>query len=62
MQGFSGLPVNYTNEMLQLGLKYVDLYLIHFPRVVRGEFEGIWRHYETFKAQGLVKYGRFLFG
>ncbi|KAG5652489.1 hypothetical protein H0H81_004845 [Sphagnurus paluster] len=39
----------------KLGLKYVDLYLIHFPTVVQGNFEGAWREFERIKEDGLAR-------
>lgn len=41
----------------QLGLKQVDLYLIHSPRLVdsRPGFEAAWRDFEALKKDGLAK-------
>jgi diketogulonate reductase-like aldo/keto reductase len=39
----------------QLGLKQVDLYLIHHPRLVNGDFEGAWKEFEKIKDDGLSK-------
>lgn len=40
----------------QLGLKSVDLYLIHHPRLVEGgDFEGAWRDMEKVQEDGLAK-------
>ena len=40
----------------QLGLKYVDLYLIHDSDLVKGDFEYAWRQLENIKADGLARY------
>ncbi|KAG5651990.1 hypothetical protein H0H81_006672 [Sphagnurus paluster] len=39
----------------KLGLKYVDLYLIHAPRFVEGNFDGAWREFEKIKHDGLAR-------
>ncbi|THH13681.1 hypothetical protein EW146_g6575 [Bondarzewia mesenterica] len=38
-----------------LGLKSVDLYIIHFPRLVQHNFEGSWREFEMIKEVDLAK-------
>ncbi|KIM65895.1 hypothetical protein SCLCIDRAFT_1156882 [Scleroderma citrinum Foug A] len=38
----------------QLGLTYVDLYLVHVPRIM-DDFETNWREFEALKKDGLVK-------
>lgn len=45
----------------QLGLKYVDLYLIHNPDAIRGQFESTWKQFEKFKEDGLTKYASLQF-
>lgn len=45
-----------TEGHQKLGLKYVDLYLIHGPYVVQGDFEYAWRQLENIKAEGLARY------
>lgn len=39
----------------KLDVKSVDLYLIHFPRLVEHDFEGTWREIENIKEAGLAK-------
>lgn len=39
-------------DLVQLGLKQLDLYLIHDPRAVTPE---TWPEFEKFKKEGLVK-------
>lgn len=45
---------NYLND-LQLGVKQVDLYLIHTPSLVKGNLEGAWRTFEELKKSGATK-------
>lgn len=45
----------------KLGLKHLDLYLIHFPRVVEDDFEGSWKEFEKIREDGLAKYVNSLF-
>ena len=40
---------------LQLGVKYVDLYLIHHPRLATPDIPTAWAKMEKLKADGLVK-------
>ena len=40
---------------LQLGVKYVDLYLIHHPRLAQPDIPTAWAKMEKLKADGLVK-------
>ena len=39
----------------QFGLKYVDLYLIHGPSLIR-DIESSWKEFEMIKDSGLAKY------
>lgn len=41
---------------LQLGVSYVDLYLIHHPRLATPDIPTAWREMEKVKEQGLAKY------
>ncbi|KAG6809711.1 hypothetical protein H0H92_015046 [Tricholoma furcatifolium] len=45
----------FNESLHKLGLKYVDLYLIHTPGFVAPDFEGSWRALEQFKEEGLTK-------
>ncbi|KAG6864526.1 hypothetical protein C0991_008927 [Blastosporella zonata] len=38
-----------------LGLKFVDLYLIHHPRLIEHDVEGSWRDFEKIKEDGLAR-------
>jgi diketogulonate reductase-like aldo/keto reductase len=40
---------------LQLGVEYLDLYLIHSPRLCKGDIAGTWAQFELLKKEGLVK-------
>lgn len=42
-------------DPLQLGVKYVDLYLIHSPRLATPDIPTAWAKMEKLKADGLVK-------
>ncbi|TFK70964.1 Aldo/keto reductase [Pluteus cervinus] len=42
-------------SLTKLGLKQVDLYLIHMPNTVAGRFAEAWREFEKIKADGLAK-------
>ena len=44
-----------TISVLQLGLKAVDLYLIHNPRSV-SDYPDIWTQFERFRKEGLTRY------
>jgi len=52
--GFGDVQDAISMSLTQLGLKYVDLYLIHGPQVA-GNFETAWRRFESFKKKGLAK-------
>ncbi|KAG6816537.1 hypothetical protein H0H87_005314 [Tephrocybe sp. NHM501043] len=52
----SGLIRESALESLnKLGLKYVDLYLVHHPRYVAHDIEGSWREFEKLKKDGLAR-------
>lgn len=40
----------------QLGVTYLDLYLVHAPPLYPGGIEKVWRDFEKLKADGLAKY------
>jgi diketogulonate reductase-like aldo/keto reductase len=49
-------PTQSCNESLEkLGLEYIDLYLIHSPRLVRGDVRGKWEEMEGLVKEGKVK-------
>ncbi|PPQ95290.1 hypothetical protein CVT26_014864 [Gymnopilus dilepis] len=54
--GFGNVQDAFRASLKNLGLSYLDLYLIHTPgSVPNGDFEGVWQQFEDFKKSGLVK-------
>ncbi|CAA7262783.1 unnamed protein product [Cyclocybe aegerita] len=54
--GRGSVSAAFDDSLKKLGLKYVDLYLIHNPRgVENGDLEGVWRKFEKFQEDGLAK-------
>lgn len=54
--GFGNLQEAFHASLTSLGLKNLDLYLIHVPTViVNDDYETVWRQYEKFKEDGLTK-------
>lgn len=43
------------DSLRNLGVKQVDLYLIHHPRLTGGDIPGIWKQFEEFVKEGLTK-------
>jgi len=39
----------------KLGLKFVDLYLVHSPTFIGNDMEGAWKEFEKIKEDGLAK-------
>jgi len=55
---FSGrkdIETSIQDSLKYLGLEYVDLYLVHHPRLANGDIPGLWRKMEKIKASGLAK-------
>ncbi|KAI1793349.1 Aldo/keto reductase [Ganoderma leucocontextum] len=52
--GLTTIPEAINNSLKELGVKYVDLYLIHNPRGVE-DLEQAWREFEKIKEAGLSK-------
>jgi diketogulonate reductase-like aldo/keto reductase len=46
---------SYLTLVVQLGLSYVDLYLIHHPRLAIPDIPTVWKEFEKIKADGLAK-------
>ncbi|KAG6810669.1 hypothetical protein H0H92_010817 [Tricholoma furcatifolium] len=49
------IQTSIRESLQKLGLKYVDLYLIHQPRFAAPDFEGTWREFEKIKDDGLAR-------
>ena len=44
-----------TRQIVQLGVDYVDLYLIHSPRLAQPDIPTAWAEMEAIKRAGLAK-------
>jgi len=55
--GLNGLDIktSIANSLANLGVSYVDLYLIHHPRLAVPDIPTAWKEMEAIQAQGLVK-------
>jgi len=54
--GFGNLQEAFHASLTNLGLKQLDLYLIHTPTViVNDDYETVWKQFEKFKEDGLTK-------
>jgi len=55
--GLDGLDVQTSiyNSLKNLGLSYVDLYLIHHPRLATPDIPTAWKEFEKIIADGLAK-------
>ncbi|KAE9400140.1 Aldo/keto reductase [Gymnopus androsaceus JB14] len=55
--GLGGLDIKISikNSLENLGVEYVDLYLIHHPRLAVPDIPTVWKEMEDIQAQGLVK-------
>jgi len=53
--GIGDVRSAFEASLRNLGLDYVDLYLIHHPKAVAGRLESVWRTMEQIKEEGLAK-------
>jgi len=55
--GLNGLdiPTSIQNSLKNLGVSYVDLYLIHHPRLAVPDIPTAWRELENIKESGLAR-------
>lgn len=53
--GPSAVRKSCLESLQKLGLDYVDLYLVHSPRLCDGDIRGTWKEMEKLKKEGLVK-------
>ncbi|KIK63292.1 hypothetical protein GYMLUDRAFT_222381 [Collybiopsis luxurians FD-317 M1] len=55
--GLDGLDIKTSihNSLKNLGVTYIDLYLIHHPRLAVPDIPTAWKQMEQLKEQGLVK-------
>jgi len=55
--GLNGLDIKTSikNSLENLGVEYVDLYLIHHPRLAVPDIPTAWKEMEDIQTQGLVK-------
>jgi 2,5-diketo-D-gluconate reductase A len=54
-QGFETTLAAFEASLGRLGLKYVDLYLIHWPVPSKGRFVDTWRAFERIHEQGRAR-------
>ncbi|KIR62580.1 oxidoreductase [Cryptococcus bacillisporus CA1873] len=50
-----GARQSIKESLDKLGLEYLDLYLIHSPRVTKGDIKGAWKELETLQKEGKTK-------
>ncbi|MGW4894691.1 aldo/keto reductase [Kitasatospora sp. NPDC004240] len=54
-QGRDAVRREFDASLEKLGLDYVDLYLIHWPRPAHGSYLNVWKAFEELLADGRVK-------
>ncbi|GAA1170841.1 diketogulonate reductase-like aldo/keto reductase [Kitasatospora gansuensis] len=54
-QGRDAVLRAFDDSLGKLGLEYVDLYLIHWPRPMHGTFGNVWKAFEELAADGRAK-------
>ncbi|KAF8505226.1 Aldo/keto reductase [Gautieria morchelliformis] len=53
--GLRDVETSIQDSLKYLGVSYVDLYLIHSPRLAQGDIPGLWKKFEQIYARGLAK-------
>ncbi|BFV60274.1 aldo/keto reductase [Kitasatospora sp. CMC57] len=54
-QGRDAVLRAFDDSLGKLGLEYVDLYLIHWPRPMHGSFGNVWKAFEELAADGRAR-------
>ncbi|WP_406196060.1 aldo/keto reductase [Kitasatospora sp. NBC_01560] len=54
-QGRDAVRREFDASLAKLGLEYLDLYLIHWPRPMHGSYLNVWKAFEELLADGRVK-------
>ncbi|KJY27796.1 aldo/keto reductase [Streptomyces sp. NRRL S-495] len=54
-QGRDAVLREFDASLERLGLEYLDLYLIHWPRPMHGSYANVWKALEQLSADGRVK-------
>ncbi|MER7751600.1 aldo/keto reductase [Kitasatospora sp. NPDC097643] len=54
-QGRDAVLREFDESLARLGLDYIDLYLIHWPRPKHGSYLNVWKALEQLRADGRVK-------
>ncbi|MBV2156096.1 aldo/keto reductase [Kitasatospora sp. SUK 42] len=54
-QGRDAVLREFDASLAKLGLEYINLYLIHWPRPMHGSYLNVWKALEQLKADGRVR-------
>jgi len=53
--GLKDVKTSIQDSLKNLGIDYVDQYLIHGPDLAKGDIPGLWKQFEEIKARGFAK-------